>query len=271
MFGVFMRIVKVPGINGSGKTNGCRNAGNALIAELEEIESNESGRAIDKESLDFEEIHVNNSDLDEQESLIYENSLEEFEKFERIIFLGGDNSISFSIGRAFLDFCRKKDEDACLIVLDSHADCKNPGKNPDNRAWLRALIEKGFPGKNILLVGARSMGKDEREFILENKIRVIKINDLSNNLEEMTDVIMEFSHGKKLYISLDIDVVDSAFASSTAYPEAGGLTSREILYIVSRMSMMKNLKAFDIVEIDAEKDKDKRTIKLGSKILGELV
>ena len=89
----------------------------------------------------------------------------------------------------------------------------------------------------------------------------------------MTDVIMEFASGKSLYVSLDIDVTDPAFAPATNHPEPAGLTSRQLIYIMQRIAMMKNLKAVDIVEIDSEKDKkhDGMTTKLGARILAEMI
>src|SRR3989344_5025267 len=97
-------IVKVPGINGLGKTNGCENAGNSILESLKEIHSNEQGIPIDVKLLDLEEIHLDNSNLEFSNNLIYENSLEMFETKPKIIFLGGDHSISFSMTKAFLDY-----------------------------------------------------------------------------------------------------------------------------------------------------------------------
>jgi len=264
-------VVKVPGVNGLGKTRGCRNAGNAVILGLDEIDSNESGKPIDKRLLDLEEIHVDNENLEEQEKLIYENAKEIIEKKEKVIFLGGDHSISFPIGKAFLDFCKEKE--ACLIVFDAHADCDYSCKEPTHEEWLRALVESGFPARNILLVGVRKLWKVENKFLAEKKIRRIGINELMLDLEEVTDTIMEFSNGKELYVSFDIDVVDPAFAPGTGYKEPGGLTARQAIYIVSRIAKIKNLKAFDIVEVDIEKDKDYEniTIKLAAKLLAELL
>jgi agmatinase len=82
---------------------------------------------------------------------------------------------------------------------------------------------------------------------------------------------MEFSSGKELYVSIDIDVIDPAFAPSTGYPETGGLTSRQFLYLIQRIKKIKTLRAVDLVEINEKKDKDKITVKLGAKILAELI
>jgi agmatinase len=84
---------------------------------------------------------------------------------------------------------------------------------------------------------------------------------------------MEFSSGKNLYVSVDMDVIDPAFAPSVAYPESCGLTSRDFLYIIKRINRMKNLRLIDIVGINETKDMElgKITLKLGAKIVSELV
>lgn len=268
-----MQIIKVPGINGLGKTQGCRNAGNAILDALYDIHSNEKGKIIDKKLLDLEEIHVNNENLEEQQDLIYKNAFEAFETQDKSIFLGGDHSISFPVCKAFFDFSKKKGDDACLIVFDAHVDCMLTMKEPTHEEWLRALVEAGFPVSNILVVGVRNMWQDEIRFLSKKGIRYVSINQLNENLQEVTDAIMEFAQGKQLYVSIDIDILDPAFAPATGHAETGGLTSREFIYIIQRISLLKNLRAVDIVEINVEKDKnhDNRTIKLGAKILAELL
>jgi len=100
---------------------------------------------------------------------------------------------------------------------------------------------------------------------------------------------LEFTNKKEVYVSVDIDVMDPAFAPATGYPEAGGLTSRQFIYLIQRINKIKKLKAIDIVEINPEKanfeenkisklpddtwekDKDNLTVKLGAKILSELI
>jgi arginase family enzyme len=271
-----MFIVKVPGINGLGKTRGCEKAGNEILKVLkEEIYSNESGKPIEMDKLDLEEIHLDNSNLDRTTKLLYKNSLNIFESKPKAIFLGGDHSISYPTTRAFLDYCENSGKEPCLIVFDAHPDCmpvtKGCEKYPNHEEWLRALIEQGFPTKNILLVGVRNSDINELEFLKEKNIRIINMNQLLENLEETCEIIMEFSDKKELYLSLDIDVVDPVFAIGTGYKEPGGLTSREFIYLLQRINKIKSLRAVDLVEINPEKDEDNLTVKLGAKILSEIV
>ena len=73
-----MFIVKVPQVN-SKDEKGCERSGEQIIKELRKIAANESGNEIDVDSLELEEIHLDNSDLKSSHDLIYQNSLEIFE------------------------------------------------------------------------------------------------------------------------------------------------------------------------------------------------
>jgi agmatinase len=266
-----MFIVKIPGINGLGKTKGCEGAGNAIIEALKEIYSNESGNIIDSSLLDLEEIHLDNNNIELSNKLIYKNSLEIFETKSKVIFLGGDHSISYSTTKAFFEHCKISGKKPCLIVFDSHADCMAPIKEPTHEEWLRKLIEEGFPKENILIAGLRNCRKDEIKFLKENKIKTISMTSLTEDLQDMCDTIMEFSNGKELYVSIDIDFIDPLFAPATGYPEPGGLSSRQFIYLIQRIKKIKTLRALDIVEINEKKDKDRITVKLGAKIFAELL
>lgn len=268
-----MLVVKVPGINGLGKTKGCERAGNAILETFKEIYSNEQGKEINVSQLDLEEIHLDNFNLELTNDLIYKNAFKIFENQARAVFLGGDHSISYSLTRGFFDYCQNSGKESCLIVFDAHADCMKSvdSKFPTHEEWLRQLIEDGFPAENVLLVGVRNSYKDEIDFLKKHKIRIISMNQLLENLLDMCEIIMEFASGKELYVSVDIDVIDPAFAPATGYAEPGGLSSREFIYLVQRINKMKNLRGVDIVEINPEKDDKNLTVKLGAKIFGELI
>jgi len=271
-----MFVVKVPGVNSNLGSKGCEKAGNEILKFLKEAKvSNELGEQILLEKLDLEEIHLDNADLKLTNKLIYKNALEIFETKPKTIFLGGDHSISCSICKAFLDYSNENSREPCLIIFDAHPDCKIYNKKedffPENRTWLRKLIEQGFPTNNILLIGVRNLDKDEKEFLKSNQIRNISINSLLENIEETCEIVMEFSDRKDLYLSLDIDVVDPVFAPGSENLEIGGLTSREFIYLIQRLNKIKHLRAIDLVEINPLKDKGNLTVMLGAKILSELI
>ncbi|MFB6246574.1 MAG: arginase family protein [Candidatus Pacearchaeota archaeon] len=268
-----MEIIRVPGLNGLGNTEGCEKAGNEVVKELRKIYSNEKGKAIDTDALHFEEIHVNNSNLPEASELIYKNSYERHLINDKLAFLGGDHSISYSLVKGFWEYCKEDGKEPCLIVFDAHPDCMSSADSeiPTHEEWLKALVDSGFPAENVLVVGLRNSYPEESEFMKEKGIQSVDLNKFMEDLTETSDVLMEFTRGREVYVSIDVDVVDPAFTPGTGYKEPGGFTSREFLYVFHRINKIKNLKTIDIVEINPDKDRDNLTSRFSAKILSEFI
>ena len=266
-----MQIIRVGMVNAPNKrTKGCEKAPSIILNTLRDMQkSTEDGKYIEFEKLNLEEIHVNINNAEEANYLIYENSKEAFEKNFKTIFIGGDHSISYSLCKAF----SKTEKNPLIIIFDAHPDCMKPEhKEPSHEDWLRKLIEEGFNPKNIILISARNLWPGEFEYIRENGILWIKMNVLRENIEDICDIVMERARASSgFYISLDIDSVDPGFALGTGYLEPGGLSSNEIIYFVKRLKLLNNFKGADIVEINPDLDINNITVKLGAKLLAEMI
>ncbi len=263
-----MQIVRVKLINSMGKTKGCEKAPNLILEKLKQIGHNEKGKKIEFDKLNLEEIHVDLNNLEEANYLIYKNGREIFEKNFKSFFIGGDHNISYSLGKAFSE----TEKNPLLIIFDAHADCDYPVKEPTHEEWLRKLVEEGFSGSRIVLISARNLWENEIEFIKKNKILLISMDVLQEDLGTVCDLIMERAkESSGFYISIDIDSIDPAFAPGTCYLEPGGLSSREMIYFLKRLALLDNFRGADIVEINPDKDINEMTIKLGAKLLSEML
>ena len=176
----------------------------------------------------------------------------------------------YSIGKAFMKVCNSEHKNPFLIIFDAHADVEDYNKIPNNRQWLRALINDGFPSKNIILIGLRNSNNKENSFLDENKIRVYRMHDLEE-YQEVCDIIMELSRNNQIYLSIDIDVIDSVFVPGTANKESAGITTRQLIYFLQRLNILNNLRVIDINEVNPDLDVNNQTVKFGAKILGELL
>ena len=268
-----MQIIRVKAINAPGRALGCEKAPAEILRVLSDIASNEKGKLIDKKLFNLEEIHVNNSDVEESQELIYKNAKKIFSEQDKAFFIGGDHSISYPLMKAFSEVFRN----SFLIVFDAHVDCiaggkGTSGKEPTHEEWLRKLVEEGFPPENIILISARNIWPEEFVFIKGKKIRIITMQQIQEDRRGVCDGIMEKARGADgLYISIDIDSIDPGFAPATGYLEPGGMTSRELIYFLHRLTLLKSFKAADIVEINPDKDINEMTIKLGAKLLAEMI
>jgi len=262
-----MEIIRVRLIN-SEEDKGCEKAPVKVLKALKGIKSSENGKAIEFEKLKLEEIHVDLEDINEANYLIFENSKEAFEKNFKSFFIGGDHSITYSIVKAF----NKMHENPLIIVFDAHADCLEDSGLGFNREWLRELIDEGFNPKKIVLISSRNLDKEEREFIKENEITLIGMDVLQEDLEEICDLVMERARDSDgFYISVDMDCVDPGFALGVNNIEAGGMSSRELIYFLKRLSLLDNFRGADVVEINPSKDINEMSVKLGAKLIAEMI
>ena len=242
MYG-FMELVNVAFSGGClGKNQGCEKAGDEIARLLGNVKAGV----------------ISAPDVDAVTAAL--------EKAQGRIFVGGDHSITYGLVRGL-------PRDKGIILLDAHADVKLGTKSVDHECWLRKLIEeKIVQPEHVLLVGVRMLTEIEKKFLKEHRIRVIKVEELFEmGIDEMCDEIMEFCrHFKQAYLSIDIDVVDPAYAPGTGYLEPGGFSSRELLYLVKRLKMLKNLQRVDLVEVNPERDVQGMTCKLAAQIIAEL-
>lgn len=259
-----MKLIKVPFSGGGlGKANGAEKAPDVVVGKLKELYSNEDGERVEFE---IEEVKLNQTNIEETNKEI-EKKISEIK--EKVIIIGGDHSITYPCFKGFI----KNNPGGGIIVFDAHPDCENNFSPPTQEDYLRVLIEEDFlDAKNVVIIGIRNWDSKEIEFLEKKKIKYYSMKSIFEyGAKEICELVMEKAlKWPSLYLSVDIDAVDPAFAPGTGYNEPGGLTSRELLHFIQRIKRMKNFKMADIVEINPSKDCCDLTVKLGAKIVGEL-
>lgn len=241
-----MRILKVPyGLSAFG-SSGAGHAPDKVAEQLKLACLNENGR-----STSFDITEVVKEKLPEKEADVV---------------IGGNHSITADAFRGFL----KRNPGAGIIIFDAHVDASPPIDG--EKDLLPSCLEEGLEPSRIIIVGARSVRGEEMEFIGRHNIKVIGMKSIfQNGISNVCDGLMETARQwDSLYVSIDIDVVDPAFAPGTGCTEPGGISSREMIYLIQRLKRMKNLSMADICEIDPSKDINDMTSKLGAKLIKEL-
>jgi len=183
------------------------------------------------------------------------------------IYLGGDHTITYYTVKNFV----KKNKNPAFIVFDAHPDVFQAFENPTHQDYLKFLIEeKILKPENILIVGIRAQHLDEIKYLKKKKIKYIEtkdIFDIKKTTKEIVDFLKPF---KSIYLSIDIDVLDPAFAPGVSYVEPSGLTTKELLYIIEQIKNL-NIKSMDLVEVNPDKDINHITTKTAAKIIAEFL
>jgi arginase len=188
---------------------------------------------------------------------IKETISKELEDGSKLISFGGDHSISFPVIEAFSETYSKLN----VLHLDAHADLYDDfEKNPYSHASPFArLMEKGALN-SLTQVGIRTFNTHQKEQANRFGVKVI----------EMKDFNMDFINSLEapLYISLDIDVLDPAFAPGISHHEPGGMTSRQLINIIQ--SIKVPIVGADIVELNPKRDINNMTAMVAYKLFKEL-
>ena len=164
----------------------------------------------------------------------------------QLIILGGEHSLTYG---SYMSYPK----DTGYVVFDAHYDLRDEYADIklSHAAYLRRIVEERGP-ENIIHVGARAFVKEELEFLTEHNISTISDSDIRNGdgpklLKQLTDKF------ENLYVSIDLDVLDPAFAPGVGNPEAIGITSRELYDMIVSLEN-KTIKAADIVELNPSFD-----------------
>ena len=172
------------------------------------------------------------------------------------VIIGGDHSIEFANVAGLADVYGK--ENVGVIHFDAHYDAggTRSGHLISHAQPVRRLVDDGhILGRNFIQVGLRGSwpGPEGFEWMRENGLRYHTMAEIDRDgwNTVMQRVLDEANDGPEyLHISFDIDVMDPAYTSGTGTPVPGGLTPREVFYIVRGLCSENNLVGFDLVELN---------------------
>lgn len=158
------------------------------------------------------------------------------------IALGGEHSITPGVIQAF-------PSDIAVVSLDAHMDFRQVYENEKyNHACVTRRICDYIGVKNIAVLGLRSAEKEEFEEAKKLGLFYIDLFEIKKTgIKKSIDKTNSYLKNKKIYLTLDIDVIDPAYAPGTSTPEPYGLTPLDIIEYIENFS--SKIIGFDIVEV----------------------
>lgn len=177
---------------------------------------------------------------------------------DKILSLGGDHSVTFPIIKAYHEKYPKLD----ILHIDAHADLYHDyeGDPYSHACPFARIMENGFAVR-LVQVGIRTLNPHQKE---QAKKFGVEIQEM-RHLHKLA--IPEFKN--PLYISLDMDGFDPAFAPGVSHHEPGGLSSRQVIDIIQNIKT--EIVGADIVEYNPDRDFQDMTAYLAAKMMKELL
>jgi len=200
---------------------------------------------------DAGDLAVNPFNINEAIETIQAGALDLTAGGTRLLTLGGDHTIALPLLRAAAE---RAGEPVAMLHFDAHLDTWDTyfGAEYTHGTPFRRAVEEGIlDTEAISHVGTRGplYGKKDLEDDRRFGFGIVTSSDVfRQGVDEVVAKLRDRIGNRPLYISVDIDVLDPAHAPGTGTPEAGGITSRELLEILRGMRGM-NLIGADVVEV----------------------
>ena len=192
------------------------------------------------------------------------------------VILGGDHYVTFPLVEGFRSALGGK---VGLIQLSSQLDLGDQDAvwgSDWHGATVRRILDNGLvEGKNIAFVGTQGyIPYREWELANDSGATVITADTVKEQgvQETARQALAAAGEGcDSIYVSLDIDVVDSGFASGTGDVIIGGLTPAELLALMLELSQSSAIGAMDVVEVAPDLDIRGRSQRLAAEAIIELI
>ena len=243
---------------------GCRFGPDVIRDAFNNIEIFEPNFGIDLETANIQDLGNMQHTVSAAEMLsMVEKTTTELQKNKtQLIILGGEHLLTLGTYMSF-------PQSTGYVVFDAHYDLRDQYADMklSHAAYLRRIVEKRG-ADNIIHVGARAYVKEELEFLKEHNIQTITDKQIRDGygpslLKKATE------NFDSVYTSIDLDVLDPAFAPGVGNPEAVGITSRELYDMIASLQKRK-IVAADIVELNPSFDNGS-TASFAAKMISTIV
>lgn len=222
---------------------------------------------------DFGNIVLENDDLEKARSTQIDCVSELLKNNYFPIVLGGGHETALG---DFLGMAQQY-EKIGIINIDAHYDLRIPVENSTSGTPFFEMAhfrENNNMNFSYLTIGIQPTGNTAALFerakelntttVLADEVHV----DLNFALRELEDFI---GHHEAIYLSLDLDVLDAAFAPGVSAPCANGLTVFQVKTLLKKALESNKVKLFDVVEYNPEYDIDNRTSKAAAHLIAEFL
>jgi len=185
------------------------------------------------------------------------------------IIIGGDHSLTTETIKAVSKAIRKNKK-ISLLYFDAHPDFVSSARNYYGSVLTDLTQALNF--RKSMLVGTRAAEPEELRNARAANLKIVSPLDVAElGVKNVAQMIRERTDGSKVYISVDLDCIDPAFAPGVSVPSPGGLSSTDLIYLLHKAVETTNVVGIDIVELSPDYDINDITAMLAARIISECI
>lgn len=183
------------------------------------------------------------------------------------IMIGGDHSLSTEAIQAVSNVIGEK---LSILYFDAHPDFVSSTTNYYGSVLTDSTQSLNF--RKSMLIGTRAAEPEELENAKKVGLRIINpLEIVEIGVKRVAQMIRARTRGSKVYVSVDLDCLDPAFAPGVSVPSPGGLSSTDLIYLLNKTISTGNIVAIDIVELAPDYDISNTTAMLAARIMSECI
>ncbi len=174
-----------------------------------------------------------------------------------LICLGGDHSITYPIIQTF----SRRYKNLTILHFDAHPDLYDEldGNRLSHACQFARIMEEQLV-RRLVQVGIRTLNRHQRDQATRLGVEIVTMQ----NIARLSELRLE----GPLYVSLDLDVLDPAFAPGVSHYEPGGMSVRDVVAFIQ--SIRSEIVGADIVEYNPTRDRHAQTAMVAAKMLKEI-
>jgi len=181
--------------------------------------------------------------------------------------IGGDHSLTTDVLAAVSKSSGKK---LSLLYFDAHPDFVSSTRGYYGSVMTDSADHVDFV--KSMTIGTRAAEPEEIENAKNACLQMVTPIDIVElGVHRVAEMILSKTTGNKVYVSIDLDCVDPASAPGVSVPSPGGLTTADLLFLLTKVMGAGNVAGFDIVELSPDYDLNNMTAYLAARILTECI
>ncbi len=260
-----LAVVGVPLSRTSISGSGAHLTPGAVRAALRRFSTYHAGLDVDLETVsvtDHGDLDVADAGVDDHLARIDLSSI----TGDLVVVLGGDNAVTRPAMRTLLPLASSG-----LLTLDAHHDVRGFHAGATNGTPVRGLVEDGLRGDHVVQVGIGTLTNSRayRDWCEDRGIRLVGVDAcrgrVGTTVRAELDRLAETC--EHLYVDLDVDVLDRAYAPGCPGARPGGLAPWELLEAAVEAGRHPAVRAVDVTEVDAAADPTGATVEVAAQCL----
>lgn len=214
--------------------------------------------ALTVNNYDIGDVNVNYGDYETTHMMIADTVLSLLDMGLKPIMIGGEHTVTNGVMQAIYDYDEDYFHNLTIIHLDAHFDMRDEylGEKYSHATVLRRIHEMN--PKEIIQIGIRSAEEEEFKYVKQHENITYYTNyDVKNDLKNILKRLEKID--TPIYITVDIDVLDPAYAPSVGTPAPCGINPYELEQIIGVLSKKDSI-GLDVVEVSSNTIGDSTSI-----------